>query len=92
LLGTNVTGTGHPMIMRAEEECLSYQKIQALLQDLRGYCDDLDCDGISRVLNTAVSGFGEHRVRHDHLWRKRENLGRSQAAPSNVKELFREKP
>ena len=70
LLGSNVEGTGHPMIMRAEEECLSYDEIRVLLQELMEFCDTLDCDGITSVLNDAVSGFSDHQVRYDHLWRK----------------------
>ncbi|RLA59520.1 MAG: polysaccharide biosynthesis protein [Gammaproteobacteria bacterium] len=95
LLGTNVTGTGHPMIMRAEEECLSFTQIHKLLSDLIDYCDTLDCDGISTVLNSAVSGFGGHQVRYDHLWKRQGKLARIDAATtavSNVKELFRDNP
>jgi len=94
LLGTNVAGTGHPMIMRAEEECLSLSNIQRYLDDLSRYCDNLDCDGISSVLNTAVSGFGDHQVRYDHLWRRQGKLLPAPAkatAGSNVKELFPDK-
>ena len=89
LLGTNVTGTGHPMIMRAEEECLPFAQLQKLLAKLRGHCDKLDCDGISAVLSFAVSGFGDHRVSHDHLWKRQGKLvALETAAASNVKELF----
>jgi FlaA1/EpsC-like NDP-sugar epimerase len=95
LLGTNVAGTGHPMIMRAEEECLPFTQIHKLLADLIDYCDTLDCDGISSVLNSAVSGFSGHQVRYDHLWKRQGELARidaATAAASNVKELFRDKP
>ncbi len=95
LLGTNVTGTGHPMIMRAEEECLPFEQVRKLLADLIDYCDTLDCDGISSVLNSAVSGFASHQVRYDHLWKRQGELARIEAAAvaaSNVKELFRDKP
>jgi FlaA1/EpsC-like NDP-sugar epimerase len=89
LLGTNVTGTGHPMIMRAEEESLPFSQIQRLLVKLRGHCDTLDCDGISAVLSFAVSGFGDHQVRYDHMWKRQGKLiAREAAAASNVKELF----
>ena len=94
LLGTNVAGTGHPMIMRAEEECLSYTQIRGLLTELIRYCDTLDCGGISTVLNSVVSGFGDHRVRYDHLWKRQGELLKADVVPvsaSNVKELFREK-
>ena len=89
LLGSNVTGTGHPMIMRAEEESLPYAQLQRKLDDLVRYCDALDCDGISAVLSSAVSGFGDHQVRYDHLWRKQGKLARQEARQvSNVKNLF----
>lgn len=100
LLGSNVSGTGHPMIMRAEEECLSYAQVQRYLTDLMHYCDTMDCAGITAVLNAAVSGFGGHEVRYDHLWRKQGKVGhrapRALAKPvpagtSNVQELFPEK-
>ena len=93
LLGTQVTGTGHPMIMRAEEECLSYAQVERHLQDLMRFCDALDCSGITSVLNNAVSGFGSHEVRYDHLWRRQGNLATHSGAAltSNVKELFPDK-
>ena len=99
LLGSSVTGTGHPMIMRAEEECLSYGQIHRHLMDLIHYCDAMDCAGITSVLNSAVSGFGGHEIRHDHLWRKQGKVSRK-AIPkvvpaivpaSNVQELFPDK-
>lgn len=89
LLGTKVTGTGHPMIMRAEEECLPFSQIQRLLAKLRRYCDTLDCAGISSVLSSAVSGFGNHQVRYDHLWKRQGKLVVIDSpVASNVKELF----
>jgi FlaA1/EpsC-like NDP-sugar epimerase len=96
LLGSNVEGTGHPMIMRAEEECLPYAQMHAHLVDLMDYCDALDCTGITTVLNGAVSGFGDHEVRFDHLWRKQgmKSLAAASAAASvtNIKDLFPDKP
>lgn len=89
LLGTNVAGTGHPMIMRAEEEYLPFHELQGLLEELRQYCDELDCDGISSVLSYAVSGFDDHQVRHDYLWQKRAQRAAAEVGPaSNVQELF----
>ncbi len=96
LLGSNVTGTGHPMIMRAEEECLSYGQMHSFVTELMHYCDTLDCPGITTVLRKAVSGFSEHEIRHDHIWNRQVELGYLPKEPtravSNVKELFPEKP
>ena len=95
LLGSNVTGTGHPMIMRAEEECLPYAKMHKLLMELIDHCDAMDCVGVTSVLNAAVSGFGDHEVRYDHLWRRQGEQAQAVLAVStvgsNVKELFPDK-
>ncbi|MEM8561722.1 MAG: nucleoside-diphosphate sugar epimerase/dehydratase [Pseudomonadota bacterium] len=98
LLGSNVAGTGHPMIMRAEEECLSFQEVRRMLKELTRFCDSMDCVGITAVLNGAVSGFNAQEVRYDHMWRKQgatpfyRASSSSTAAVSNVKELFPDKP
>jgi FlaA1/EpsC-like NDP-sugar epimerase len=100
LLGTNVEGTGHPMIMRAEEECLPYGQIHRHLMELLQYCDQMDCESITSVLNSAVSGFGDHQVRYDHVWKKQGKIDKQAASvrlvgppalASNVQELFPEK-
>lgn len=93
LLGTSVSGTGHPMIMRAEEECLSLGKVNIALQELQLYCDAMDCRGITKVLREAVNGFDTHEVRHDHLWVKQGRVGKRRALASEleddkVKKLF----
>lgn len=93
LLGTSVSGTGHPMIMRAEEESLSYNEVMSALKDLMACCDRLDCRGIIEILAAAVSGFARHEIRHDHLWVRQGRAGRRAAAipdvgDSNVKPLF----
>ncbi len=98
LLGDNVTGTGHPMIMRAEEECLSFAQIHRQLIELIHYCDTMDCAGITAILRSAVSGFNGYEAQHDHVWQKMGELGRNaitaqlpSTATSNVQELFPDK-
>ena len=92
LLGDNVTGTGHPMIMRAEEECFHYSQINRHLDDLMRHCDNMDCLGITNVLGHAVSGYNGPEVRYDHMWKKeRKAIAAPAALVSNVQELFPEK-
>ncbi len=85
LLGDNVSGTGHPMIMRAEEEFPPLNTLEAWIARLDTHCDHMDCDGIKTVLMESVSGFEEHEGMHDHLWKRQQAAG---AETSNVKELF----
>jgi FlaA1/EpsC-like NDP-sugar epimerase len=94
LLGSSVSGTGHPMIMRAEEECMSYGEVLLALRELVERCDAMDCQGITEVLRQAVNGFANHEIRHDHLWVKQGRAGKRRVAavdaadPSKVKKLF----
>jgi FlaA1/EpsC-like NDP-sugar epimerase len=95
LLGTSVSGTGHPMIMRAEEESIPYDELLPALRDLTQCCERMDCRGITQILAAAVSGFARHEIRHDHLWVKQGGGTRraplrplEPAAASNVKPLF----
>ena len=93
LLGTAVSGTGHPMIMRAEEECLPYATMRETLLELRECCSAMDCRGITDLLARAVNGFAGHEIRHDHLWVKlagnaRRGVRGREVAVSNVKTLF----
>ena len=98
LLGTSVSGTGHPMIMRAEEERLSHGQVCVALKELMLRCDAMDCHGITKVLRSAVNGFDSHEVRHDHLWVKHGRVGKRRSAAeaetpangANVKTLFPE--
>jgi len=95
LLGTSVSGTGHPMIMRAEEESLTHGQVCVALKELMLRCDAMDCQGITRVLRGAVNGFDNHEVRHDHLWVKQGRVGKRRAMAAemeapNVKKLFPE--
>ena len=90
LLGDHVSGTGHPMIMRAEEEYPALDELKQWLEALEHHCDQMDCDSIKAVLMEAVSGFEEHKGMHDHLWRKQQALDGQpdSAGTSNVQELF----
>lgn len=95
LLGTSVSGTGHPMIMRAEEECLAHGQVCVALKELMLRCDAMDCHGITKVLRSAVSGFDGHEVRHDHLWVKQGRVGKRRnpvldVDSHNVQTLFPE--
>jgi FlaA1/EpsC-like NDP-sugar epimerase len=88
LLGDHVAGTGHPMIMRAEEEYPAMTQIRSWLKELESHCNHMDCERIKDVLLLAVSGFGEHEGMHDHLWKKQ--IAQAEAR-SNVQVLFPER-
>ncbi|MFA7553079.1 MAG: nucleoside-diphosphate sugar epimerase/dehydratase [Spongiibacteraceae bacterium] len=68
LVGNNVTGTGHPMIMRAQEEYLSEEVIDAYLKELAEACERHDCGKIQKILLAAVTGFDAKDGISDALW------------------------
>ena len=76
LLGTSVAGTGHPMIMRAEEDSLDFEVLEIATMTLIDACAALDCDAITKVLRDYVSGFEAHEVRHDFVWLKQGRVGK----------------
>jgi len=57
LIGEQVTGTDHPKILRAEEDFLSWQRIESLLRQLEKACETLDQQLLREVLSEAIGGF-----------------------------------
>ena len=57
LIGDNVSGTEHPMIMRANEEYLAWDELCQVLRRLLKLAEHCDCDEIRKVLRDTVSGY-----------------------------------
>jgi len=70
LVGNNVSGTGHPMIMCAEEEYPDYDVVQQFLVSLEAACDAGDCDSIRAILVELVHGFVSRGPVSDYLWER----------------------
>ncbi|WP_444958255.1 polysaccharide biosynthesis protein [Microbulbifer sp. ZKSA002] len=68
LLGDNVLGTDHPMIMRAEEERLDSEALQLLVSELRDACGSHDCEQVRRILCRAVKGYSPKQGLVDVVW------------------------
>lgn len=69
LVGDNVSGTSHPKIMRADEESLSWQQMQEILNMLDDACHRFDVDTIHQILRTTPTGFAPNGDIKDVLWR-----------------------
>ncbi len=70
LIGDNVTGTQHPMIMRAIEFSLPWREVERLLARLSDAFERFDCAEVHNVLTEAVSGFVSSGPSQDLLWRE----------------------
>ena len=73
LIGGNVCGTQHPMIMRASEPRLPWQQVREILSGLSIALDAFDCDTARELLMQTVVGYRPDSDVQDHVWlRKRQ--------------------
>lgn len=68
LIGDNVEGTSHPLIMRAQEKELSWDELQTYLQQLDQACRDFDCAQMRQVLLATVAEYQPQCGIEDWLW------------------------
>lgn len=87
LVGDNVSGTGHPMILRAEEDALPHETLVGRLEELKSACDSFDTNSLQEVLVSIVPGFLPKDGLSDVLWRKRQ-LSLKNLEKDNIKSLF----
>ena len=79
LIGSNVSGTEHPMIMRALEPCLSWSRVEALLEELREDMNRLDVPATLAILMSAVHEYTPASKSADLVWNRKEAQRETQA-------------
>jgi len=79
LIGSNVSGTEHPMIMRALEPCLSWARVEALLEELREDMNKLDVPATLGILMSAVHEYTPAPRSADLVWNRKEAQRETQA-------------
>ena len=84
LIGKNVTGTEHPMILRAIEHSLPWDEIQLLLHDLLVAMGQFDVPGARRLLISAVREYRPGPEEIDHVWKRRDILRVPAAKVTNI--------
>lgn len=78
LIGDNVEGTEHPLIMRAQEKEISWPALQELLTRMEGACDRFDFEEVRALLLLAVDEYTPQCGIEDLIWvEKRKLLGLS---------------
>ncbi|MBP9591411.1 MAG: polysaccharide biosynthesis protein [Steroidobacteraceae bacterium] len=73
LIGNNVSGTEHPMILRAMEHSLPWDKMQELLQKLLVAMGQFDVRMSRELLLQAVQEYQPSDELVDHVWRHRDS-------------------
>jgi len=71
LIGSNVTGTGHPMIMRAIEPSPTWDEVRDLLAELTIAVNRIDCRQVMAVLEKGVREYRASPVIHDLVFGQR---------------------
>lgn len=79
LIGTNVTGTEHPMIMRAMEHSLPWSRVQQTLADLSVALNRFDCDRARHLLMDAVAEYKPSGEIQDLVWSRKASLAHPEA-------------
>jgi len=70
LIGSNVSGTEHPRIMRADEDHLSPQELRECLHGLEAASRDLDHARAREILLRSVSEYNPENGIDDLVWLK----------------------
>jgi FlaA1/EpsC-like NDP-sugar epimerase len=71
LIGTNVTGTDHPMIMRAMEHSIPWPRMQQLLNDLLVALASFDCRRALQLLSDSVAEYRAVHAISDYVWTRK---------------------
>jgi FlaA1/EpsC-like NDP-sugar epimerase len=70
LIGNNVAGTEHPMIMRATEHSISWESLQLVLDELLIAMRKFDCKRAREILHEVVAEYVPAAQIQDLVWAK----------------------
>jgi FlaA1/EpsC-like NDP-sugar epimerase len=80
LIGTNVTGTDHPMIMRAIEHHLPWGRMQQMLNEQLVALASFDCHRALALLAESVAEYQAEVDIRDYVWTRKAVLPHAPAA------------
>jgi FlaA1/EpsC-like NDP-sugar epimerase len=69
LVGDNVVGTSHPMIMRAAEKLIPWGKLVPVLDELDTACRNFDYERLRSILLETVDGYSPQCAIIDPVWK-----------------------
>lgn len=73
LIGENVEGTDHQRIMTANEDFLTWDEMEKVLQELDQLCLQQDCEGIRSLLLKVPTGYNPQHNICDLIWTLRNS-------------------
>src|SRR5680860_1516737 len=84
LIGENALPTDHPMILRAQEEVVSAERIDSLLRLFNTALEALDHAAVRRLLLESVQGYAPRNGIEDHVWLEQDKILAAETASSSV--------
>jgi FlaA1/EpsC-like NDP-sugar epimerase len=85
LIGNNVTGTEHPMILRAIEHSLPWERVQGFLNEVMAAMSRFDCHRSLQLLSDVVAEYTPAPQPHDLVWARQSNLTPDDRKVTNFK-------
>jgi FlaA1/EpsC-like NDP-sugar epimerase len=79
VIGSNVTGTDHPMILRAMEHRIAWPRMQEILNDLLVALASFDCHRALALLSESVAEYHLSADIRDYVWARKAVLPHSAA-------------
>jgi len=74
LIGNNVTGTQHPMILRAIEHSLPWDRVHELLNEILEAMGRYDCQRSLQILSDVVAEYTPAPQPHDLMWARQTTM------------------
>ncbi len=78
LIGNNVSGTDHPMIMRAVEHALPWDEVETWLKEMMSALRSFDCERALQLLQRAVVEYETAAELHDLVTLEKRDLAMEQ--------------
>jgi FlaA1/EpsC-like NDP-sugar epimerase len=85
LIGNNVTGTEHPMILRAIEHSLPWERVQEFLNEVMAAMSRFDCQRSLQLLSDVVAEYTPAPQPHDLVWARQSTMGSDDRKVTNLK-------
>jgi FlaA1/EpsC-like NDP-sugar epimerase len=85
LIGNNVTGTQHPMILRAIEHSWPWERLQPLLDEILAAMSRFDCQRALQLLGDVVVEYKPVPEPHDLIWTRQAAVSSDDRKVTNLK-------
>ncbi|HEX4242762.1 MAG TPA: nucleoside-diphosphate sugar epimerase/dehydratase [Steroidobacteraceae bacterium] len=85
LIGNNVTGTEHPMILRAIEHSLPWERVQSYLEEILVAMSRFDCHRALGLLGEVVEEYRPAPESHDLVWARQSAIAADDRKVTSLK-------